>query len=321
MILVGESLKAGWFAKWLVPAILFQSVFVGGGFGSGREVMEYAGKFGFYGLSSIAITFLGFVLTCTLSYELARVFKAFDYRSFAKQILWRFWPVYDVAFVLMAVIVIAVVGAAGGAVLEDAFGIPASVGAAFIIALTGLIIFLGRRAIESYVTVGTVLLYCVWIAMTTLVLYLRGDVALSNLREHVGAYGWGEASVAGLKYWGYNLVVVPAVFALLDRLESRKDSVVAGTLSSLFLTLLLVFTWLSFMAFYPDPEVVGADVPWYAIATKLGFGALLALYTVALFWTLAETSIGMIHAITVRVNRHLEEFLGRSLRRWQEGVL
>lgn len=284
-------------------------------------MMEYAGKYGFYGIASIVITFLGFIITCALSYELARVFRAFDYRTFAKQILWKFWPIYDIAFIIMAIIVIAVVGAAGGAVLEDAFNIPATLGAALIIILTGAIIFLGRRAIESYVTIGTILLYIVWISMTVIVLAHRGDVALTNLKTRAGEYGWGAASIAGLKYWGYNLVVVPAVFALLDRLQSRKDSIVAGTLSSLFLTLLLVFTWLSFMAFFPDPDVVEAPVPWYAIATKLGFGGLLVLYTIALFWTLAETSIGMIHAITVRVNKNLEELIGKTLERWQEGLL
>jgi uncharacterized membrane protein YkvI len=310
-----------WFWKWIVPAILFQSVFVGGGFGSGREVMEYAGKYGYYGIASILITFIGFAVTCSLSYEIARVFKAFDYRSFAKQLLWRFWFVFDIAFIVMAVIVIAVVGAAGGVVLQDRFGVPFEAGAAIIIALTGLIVFLGRRAIESYVTVGTILLYSVWIAMTAYTLASRGHVAVSNIVHGVGAYGWGEAAIAGLKYWGYNLVVVPAVFAVLDRLERRSDSIIAGVLSSLMLTILLVLTWLAFLAFYPDPEVVEAPVPWLAVAKKVGFLGLVVWYTVALFWTLAETSIGMIHAIIVRVNQHLKELTGRTLTRWQEGLL
>ena len=84
--------RYGVFYRWLLPAIIFQSVFMGGGFTTGREVMEYAGKYGVYGIYSVIVATIFFFISAALSYEVARVFKAFDYRTWIKQVLWKFWP-------------------------------------------------------------------------------------------------------------------------------------------------------------------------------------------------------------------------------------
>lgn len=35
-----------WFKAWIVPGAVFQSVIVGGGYGTGREVVEYVSSAG-----------------------------------------------------------------------------------------------------------------------------------------------------------------------------------------------------------------------------------------------------------------------------------
>ena len=42
--------------KILLPGIVLQSVLMGGGYATGREIIEYGGKFGAYGLSLIHIS-------------------------------------------------------------------------------------------------------------------------------------------------------------------------------------------------------------------------------------------------------------------------
>ena len=54
--------KATWFKKYLVPGIIFQSVVIGGGYGTGKELVEFFLSFGTIGgiiaMLGISATFL-----------------------------------------------------------------------------------------------------------------------------------------------------------------------------------------------------------------------------------------------------------------------
>lgn len=313
--------KYGIFYRWLLPAIIFQSVFMGGGFTTGREVMEYAGKYGVYGIYSVIIATLFFFISAALSYEVARVFKAYDYRSWIKQIIWKFWPIFDIAYIILAIIVIAVVGSAAASILEDMFHLPYMLGAIVIISAVGLLHFYGRKAIEAFETAGTVVLYIMYIILWAVTLKAAWGNISSAFAQHVGMGSPAKATVAGIQYFAYNMVVVPAVLFTLDRLEERKDSIIAGFNSALFVGVAFFLTWLSLLGFYTNKNVVNAAVPWYEIMKIVGATWLRGFYVLAVFWTLIETGTGMIHSIVRRIDVQLEEAKGLSLNRKQEAIL
>jgi len=313
--------KYGIFYRWLLPAIIFQSVFMGGGFTTGREVMEYAGKYGVYGIYSVIIATLFFFISAALSYEVARVFKAYDYRSWIKQIIWKFWPIFDIAYIILAIIVIAVVGSAAASILEDMFHLPYMLGAIVIISAVGLLHFYGRKAIEAFETAGTVVLYIMYIILWAVTLKAAWGNISSAFTQHVGMGSPAKAAVAGIQYFAYNMVVVPAVLFTLDRLEERKDSIIAGFNSALFVGVAFFLTWLSLLGFYTNKNVVNAAVPWYEIMKIVGATWLRGFYVLAVFWTLIETGTGMIHSIVRRIDVQLEEAKGLSLNRKQEAIL
>ena len=65
-----------WFKKYLLPGFVFQSVLIGGGYGTGRELVEFfmttgpaAGYFGMI----VSMIIWGLVMAAT--YELARMTK------------------------------------------------------------------------------------------------------------------------------------------------------------------------------------------------------------------------------------------------------
>ena len=61
-------------AAVLMPAAVFQSVIVGGAYGTGREVAEFISRFGPWGgLGVLALAALGFGLVLAVSFELARL--------------------------------------------------------------------------------------------------------------------------------------------------------------------------------------------------------------------------------------------------------
>ena len=162
-------MKDNWFQRYVLPGFIFQSAVIGGAYGSGKELQEFfLGHGPVGGLLGMAVTMVVFSVVLMAAYEFARKFRLFDYRSFCKALLGRAWPLYEILYVLMMILVISVVGAAAGDILKDTFGLPAFVGTAAIMVLTALLVFYGTPAVErflalwSFVLYGTYLSFFVW---------------------------------------------------------------------------------------------------------------------------------------------------------------
>ena len=331
---VGETWHGGYssptmrkFQQYLLPGIVFQSVLIGGAYATGREIVQYGARFGARGLWSVVAIFFGFSLMCVLAFEFARVSRTYDYRSFVRALIGPAWPLFDGLFVAMAILVIAVVGAASGDVVEEILGLPYWVGVVAVIFLVGALNAAGRAAIERFKTVGSVVLYAGYVVFAGTVLYERWPQAMAALWDGGGADG-GDASGSvatafgiGVLYVGYNLATMPATFFTLDRQTERRHAVVAGLIGGLMATVPFVLTYLAIMGYYPDPEITGANVPWLVMLRRVGGDGLLAVFAFVIVWTLVETSTGMIHAIVDRVAVNLAEVGRRPMSRSQVAAL
>ena len=119
------------------PAIILQSVLIGGGYASGREVVQYGARFGSAGLLAVVAIFIGSTVMAILVFELSRLFGTYDYKSYMQTIIWDGWPLFDVLFVVMATVVVAVMASAAGSIMEDTVCIPYMVGIVGIILVVG----------------------------------------------------------------------------------------------------------------------------------------------------------------------------------------
>ena len=80
--------KSKFFQSYLLPGFVFQSITIGGGYGTGRELVEFfmtQGPLG--GLMGMVLSMIIWSVVLAVSFELARISKSFDYRSFIKSIL------------------------------------------------------------------------------------------------------------------------------------------------------------------------------------------------------------------------------------------
>ena len=128
-------------AIYLVPAGVFQSVVVGGAYGTGREVVEFVSAFGpLGGLAGIALVTLGFTAVLAASFEFARLFRVYNYRDFLHTLLGPCWVAYEICFIVLLIIVLAVTGAAAGRVLGDAVGMPSQVGTLLMLSVVVLVL-------------------------------------------------------------------------------------------------------------------------------------------------------------------------------------
>lgn len=303
------QILGGRFGRLLLPAVILQSVLVGGGYASGREVVEYGARFGVLGEFSLMAIFAGFTAVSVLVFEFARVTRSYDYKAFVEGLIGRAWPAFDVLFVAMAVLVIAVMASAAGNIMEATLGVPYLVAVLAIVIVVGVLLAQGESVIEAFKTAGSALLYGGFLLFAAVVLAtqwegLQAAVFADDTSAVPGATPL-SAVKAGVLYVGYNLAVYPAVLFALHRQESRRDAVVAGVLSGAVMTVPFALTYLAVLAFYPSPSVVEAAVPWLAMLEQVGLAPVTVAYGVVVGWTLLETSLGLLHAILDRVDRHI----------------
>lgn len=304
-----RRLFSGWFGRLLLPAIIAQSILIGGGYASGREVVEFGARYGAMGWIAVVAVFVGFTIMSVLVFEFARITKSYDYKSFIRGLIGPLWPAFDAAYAIMAVLVVAVVAAAAGAVIEATLGMHALMGILIVILIAGLLAYLGTHVIEAFKTLGTTALYLGYVVFGVVVLSAGWpEVVAVFERGDTGSVGtvsaWPVIGV-GILYVGYNLAIYPAVLFALHRQGRTRDSVLSGVLAGLVMTLPFLLTYLCVLAFYPSESVLGADVPWLPmLESSAGMWAVI-VFGIVVGWTLLETSIGLVHAILDRLERDI----------------
>ena len=84
------------FNKYLLPGFIFQSLIIGGGYGTGRELVEFFLSEGpVYGLINMAVATIIWSLVLAVCFEFSRIGSHFEYRSFLKDLLGKSWIAYE----------------------------------------------------------------------------------------------------------------------------------------------------------------------------------------------------------------------------------
>src|ERR1700685_75485 len=98
--------------RYIVPGLVIQAVLVGGGYATGRELVEFfISKGPATGIAGLALTGLWISGGAVVSFELARRYRAFDYRSFCRIFLGRFWVLFELGYCALLLLVLSVLSA------------------------------------------------------------------------------------------------------------------------------------------------------------------------------------------------------------------
>ena len=330
------------FETYLLPAIIAQSMIVGGGYSTGREIVEYAARFGPRGWVAVMVIFVLFSVACALCFEVARLAQAYDFKSWAKELIGPLWWAFDVLMVTLILFVIAVMSAAISAVLQQTVGMPGWVSLSVAVGVVGVLTWKGSALIERVKTIGSVALYVAYLGFGILILTAPAEELLHGVPVGNGsaaalAEAAGEASLldilrTAVLYVAYNLSVLTAVLFCLHRQTRRRETFTAGLLSGVAMTVPFALTFACLMRFWPNPAVFDADVPWLpmlAAGAEGRGGATLwfAVFGVVAGWTLLETAVGSVHALVDRIDHNLGDLPARLRPRsgriepWQRTVL
>ena len=84
---------------------------------------SYGAKFGAKGWVAGIGILIGFAVVAVLTFEISRLYKTYDYKSMIKVLIGPAWPLFDVAYVLMMILVIAIMASASGSIVEQTTGL------------------------------------------------------------------------------------------------------------------------------------------------------------------------------------------------------
>ena len=289
--------------RYLLPGFVFQSVVIAGGYGTGRELVEFFLSHGpLGGLLAMALATAVWSAVCVVSYEFARVFRAFDYRSFFQRLLGPGWIAFEVLYLALMMIVLAVIAAAAGSIMEETFGLPYLAGAVGILTLVGFLVFGGNRVIERAFAGWSGVLYLVYVIFFILCIRNFGPAIHASFATGVAEPSWIRG---GLEYAGYNLAVLPAVLITIRHHRNRRDTFIAGLLTGPIAMIPALLFFVAIAGEYPD--ILPATVPVNYMLEMIGSRGFQIAFQVMLFGTLVETGAGMIHAVNERIAQTYEE--------------
>ena len=290
------------FQRYLLPGFVFESAVIAGGYATGRELVEFflpAGPWG--GVLGMTVSMLFWSAVLMVSFELARMAKAYDYRSFFKLLLGRAWFLFEIAYFALILLVFAVMGAAAGEIAHNLFGVHKLVGSMSMIAATGVMVFYSSTAIEKFLALSVGYLYLVYIVFFIWSFVAFGDRIEAAFAEPVGQ-GWFKA---GVTYAGYNVATAPAVLFCIRHLTRRREAMVAGLLAGPLGMVPGVLFFVSMVGY--QQEIANIELPSAFLLSKFGAPWFEWAFQFAVLLTLVDTGVPILHAINERVAKVYEE--------------
>ncbi len=288
-----------WFQAFLLPPLVFQSIMIAGGYGTGQEFLVFFMNMGplagLLGIVCIAIPIIS--LSALVAFEFARLRHAYDYRTFFRGLLGRGWFIWELGFLVTLVVLFGVIGSASGEILRTTFALPYWGGTVGLMAVVAVVVCLSGTFIERLLAGWALLLYVAYTLFFVVGLTKFGGV----LREFDL---WGPLDTpwvsSGARYAALQLSILPAMFFSLRHIQTRREAFTAGLLTGPVAMIPGLLFYIIMLTHFP---AISAQVlPSGFLLQAMGSRALEVFYQIALLGTLVQTGVGVVHAFNERLD-------------------
>lgn len=296
------SKRHGRLLRILIPGFVFQSMVIGGGYGTGAEIREYFLSRGLGGgLLGMAVTLAIWSVLCAVTFEFSHTFRTYDYKSMMTKLLGKANFLYEVCYIAMLLIVLGVVTATAGSMATSLTGSSEWTGVSILSLGIIVLVIKGTAAIENVLTFWSYVLYAVYI-LFMIIVFIRfgGNLPKAFAAQSVAGSDW---LMGGVKYAFYNLGTVPALLYTVRQCHNRREAVVSGLLAGVIGIIpagMLLLTMGTMME-----ACLTAEVPITAVFQALDMNWLFWLFEIVLFGTLIETGTGFIKALDDRIENSI----------------
>jgi uncharacterized membrane protein YkvI len=286
--------------RYVVPGLVIQAVMVGGGYATGRELIEFfVSKGPATGLLGLALTALWISAAAAVSFELARQYRTFDYRTFSRIFLGRFWVLFEIGYYALLLLILSVLAAAAGKLLAQMLGLPELINSMLFMAVVAFVVFFGNSLIEKVISAWAMVFYITYGSIFALVLWKFGPELSAALRAK--PLDLPEAIRDSFSYTGYNVVVLPILIFVARNFQSRSEAFIAGAIAGPLVLLPGLASILALSAFYPD--ILTAPLPISVVLTRLGSPALTLCVQIVILGAFVKTGVGLLHGLNERFAR------------------
>jgi uncharacterized membrane protein YkvI len=276
------------------PSSVFDSVLFGPGYGTGREMVEFVSRHGPWGgVLAIAVIAVTFGILLSLSFEIARKFRSYNYQDLMTVLLGRGWFVYQIAILTGIVITLSICASAAGTVIEDRFGIPAFAGSLMLLFLIITLNYQGREMVEKSMAISVT-------ALLLLLIFLLEETFAGHWNTIAGAFADDRPAStdwfrSGLTYGVVNCGFIPLLIYCARDIKRRSEAFTGGFFAGLVGVLPAAAFHLMFMAVYP--EVIDQRLPTYWMIERVTPPLVLDAFVIVLFVLIVQTGVGMLQGL------------------------
>jgi uncharacterized membrane protein YkvI len=304
-----QPVRSSRFQRFLLPGLAFKAVVIGGGYATGRELAEFflpSGAWG--GLAAMGLSTVIFSLACIVTFLFARQVGARDYVTFFKQLLGPGWVLFEGAYILFIILILAVYGAAAGAIGAAVFGVSEIWGTlALALSIIAIVTF-GNTSVERMFAYVSYLLYAVYALFVLLAFSRFGEQIQAAFSTDAAVGSW---VAGGTIYAGYNLIGAVVILPVVRHLTSSRDAVIAGLLAGPLAMIPAALFFTCMVAFLPD--IAGATLPSDFMLQRLDLPLFHLLFQLMIFSALLESGASSVHAINERIAKALRVRRGIEL--------
>lgn len=290
-----------WSGIFQIAAVYIGTV-VGAGFATGKEIVEFFTRYGFYGFIGILIAGYIFIFIGTKIMLISARIRASSYEEF-NQFLFgkKLAGIINIFFLIMLLGVTAVMISGSGAVFEEQLGISKSVGSWTTVILASLVLMLGMRGlftVNSFV-VPIMILFSIILFFSTLG---TGDFLTSFTqvpKEDISL----KMVFSPFAYTAFNLaiaqaVLVPVAYEVNDEKIIKHGAILGGV----FLTFILLTGHFSLMTL---PDVTHYEIPSAVIMKAVG-GQLHWMFILVIYGEIFTSVIGNIYGLQRQISNYVK---------------
>jgi len=249
-----------------------------------------------------------FSICCIVTFLFARQVGARDYVTFFRQLLGPGWVLFEGAYILFIVLILAVYGAAAGAIGNAVFGLNEIWGTLLLGLSIIAIVTFGNTSVERMFAYVSYLLYAIYALFVVLAFSRFGsEIQAAFARESM----IGNWAAGGTVYAGYNLIGAIVILPVMRHLTSSRDAVIAGLLAGPLTMLPGALFFTCMVAFLPD--IASATLPSDFILQRLELPLFHLLFQLMIFSALLESGASSVHAINERIAKALQVRRGIEL--------
>lgn len=298
--------------RYVVPGLVYMAVMVGGGYSTGREIVEFfLSKGPATGLVGMAMTGLIMGFAAVIGFELARKYGTYDYRTFTRLLLGRSALFFELGYCALLLLFLSVMTAAASSLGAALIGSPPLLNSIVFICLVAWLLFYGSHVIELVISSWAAIFLCTYGSMViAVVTKFSGHLSATLTDRPIDYQG---AAQGALIYSGYNIVVLPICIYVARHFRSRSEALIAGALVGPLILVPGLSLSIALSALYPS--VLAAPIPVSLVVTALDAPGLAIAVQLVILTALLKSAVGLLHGMNERVARAVRD-KGGAMPKW-----